>query len=84
MSGPDKFEEHYVITEPGKEPREVSVIEWMQAEVRAGFFSKVPGTPATGGFSDSLSGIKGTVAYTEEQLKKVLTGLDEEGKEDGK
>jgi len=72
------LQERYFVREGDDEPREVDVQEWMHLEGRAGFYPKTPGRPATGGFSDSNSRIRGSIAYTEEQVKDVLARLKEE------
>lgn len=57
--------EKYFIQEGAEESREVDAETWMAEEMRAGFFPKEPGRPATGGFSyDGPRGeIRGSIQY---------------------
>mgnify|MGYP001561301359 CR=1 FL=1 len=74
----EDLQERYFVREGDDEPREVDIQRWMFLEGCAGFHSKTPGRPATGGFSDTASRKRGSIAYTEEQVANVLARLKEE------
>lgn len=56
------FEKYYIKTKWHPE-KEVTKKQYMEAELVAGFWSKIDGEPATSGFGDSKSGIEGGIVY---------------------
>lgn len=62
----------YLVKRGDSEPKEVDEQGFISAEKAAGFNSKTAGEPATGGFSDSRTGIEGCVVYTEQQVAEAL------------
>jgi hypothetical protein len=67
----------YFLREGDTDPREVSLEEFKDAELKASLVSKFPGGLATDGFSHSGPDgeIEGAIAHSEEEIEQVLASL---------
>lgn len=64
--------ERYVVQQGHNEPREVDLATFLELEGRAGFQPRVPGCPATGSFSDSVTLTQGRVVHSDDEFAEAL------------